>query len=82
MDKTIRDDLKRKLSDWFASERDEPLSNLGGDMLLDFIEEQMAWVWYNQGLADARIQLAKDVASLSERIELLEKLPPLPGRRR
>ncbi len=78
----MREDLKRKLSEWFAEERGENLGNLGSDMLLDFIDEQMGWVWYNQGLTDARIQLTKDVSSLSERIELLERFPPSPNRRR
>ncbi|MEN9352923.1 MAG: hypothetical protein RL318_248 [Fibrobacterota bacterium] len=78
----MREDMKRRLSEWFASERGETLGNLGSEMLLDFIDEQMSWVWYNQGIQDARIQLSRDVASLSERIELLEKFPPSPARRR
>lgn len=76
MDKNQREDLKRKLAEWFATERGENLGNLGGDLLLDFIDEQLGWVWYNQGLTDARLQLARDVSALSERIELLERFPP------
>jgi uncharacterized protein (DUF2164 family) len=82
MEKTMREDMKRRLSEWFSSERGENLGNLGSELLLDFIDEQMSWVWYNQGIQDARIQLSKDVAVLSERIELLEKFPPTPMRRR
>lgn len=82
MDKNMREETKRRLAEWFAAERGETLGNLGSDLLLDFLEEEISWIWYNEGLRDARIQLAKDIASIGERIELLEKLPPLPGRRR
>jgi uncharacterized protein (DUF2164 family) len=81
LDKATREDMKRRLSEWFAAERGENLGNLGSELLLDFIEEQMAWMWYNRGLQDARIQLSKDLGSLSEHIELLEKFPPTVKRR-
>jgi len=74
--KSVREDLKRRLIDWFASERDEPLSNLGADLLLDFLDEEIGWAWYNQGNQDARRQLEKDFSNLNERLEILERIPP------
>jgi uncharacterized protein (DUF2164 family) len=74
--KNLRADLKRRLTEWFVSERNESLSNLGADMLLDFLDEEIGWVWYNQGIQDARGQLEKDFSSLYERLEILERMPP------
>jgi len=74
--KNVREDLKRRLTEWFVSERNESLSNLGADMLLDFLDEEIGWVWYNQGIQDARGQLEKDFSSLYERLEILERMPP------
>lgn len=48
----------------FASERDEPLGDLGATMLFDFITEELGPLFYNRGLDDARALLARATDSL------------------
>jgi len=38
-------------------------------------------MWYNQGVRDARGQFEKDFTGLGERLDILEKLPPLQRKR-
>lgn len=81
LDKNMREEAKRCLSEWFASEREETLSSLGAELLLDFLDQELSWMWYNQGVRDARGQFEKDFAGLGERLDILEKMPPLQRKR-
>jgi uncharacterized protein (DUF2164 family) len=80
LDRNMRTEARRRLSEWFAAERGEALNTLGADLLLDFLDEELSWIWYNQGIRDARGQFEKDFANLGERLDLLEKMPPLQRR--
>lgn len=56
--KRLLEDLKR----YFQRERDEDLGNLGAELLLDFIINDLGPHFYNQGIQDA-------YAYMQERIE-------------
>lgn len=56
--KQLLEDLKR----YFQRERDEDLGNLGAELLLDFIINDLGPHFYNQGIQDA-------YAYMQERIE-------------
>jgi uncharacterized protein (DUF2164 family) len=53
LSKEQKQELIAKIKDYFLSERDEELGDLGAGILLDFILEKIAPVIYNQGIADA-----------------------------
>ena len=50
------------IKNFFMNERDEEIGNLASSILLDFIIEKIAPVFYNQGLEDA-------ISFMKERVE-------------
>ncbi|MCB8817444.1 DUF2164 domain-containing protein [Desulfosporosinus shakirovi] len=65
--KEVRGVLTEDLKRHFWNERDEELSNLGAELLLDFIINNIGPYIYNQGIEDSH-------AYMSERIEDLLSL--------
>ncbi|MCO1602243.1 DUF2164 domain-containing protein [Desulfosporosinus nitroreducens] len=65
--KEVREVLTEDLKRHFWNERDEELSNLGAELLLDFIINNIGPYIYNQGIEDS-------YAYMSERIEDLLSL--------
>lgn len=60
--KDTRNQLLEDLKRYFQRERDEDLGNLGAELLLDFIINDLGPHFYNQGIQDA-------YAYMRERIE-------------
>ena len=60
--KEIRELLVGNLKRYFGNERDEELSNLGAELLLDFIVNDIGPYIYNQAIEDS-------YAYMNERIE-------------
>jgi len=66
----IEKDQKRemidKLQTYFLQERGEELSDLGGDMLVDFITKELGSVYFNRGIADAYAHMSGRLEELFE----------------
>ncbi len=61
LSKERRDEMIADIQTYFSKERDEEIGNLGAGMVLDFIVENLAPAFYNQGVHDAH-QYMKDAA--------------------
>lgn len=59
LSKEKKDFLCGQLKEFFRKERDEEIGDLAAILILDFIIEQMAPAFYNQGVEDS-IALMKD----------------------
>lgn len=77
-----RQQAQRRLQEYFAAERGEELGDLAVTLLLDFIAEEIAPFYYNQGLNDARRRIEQLLAGVGEDLEAWERFPPGPVRRR
>lgn len=53
IDKNIRKELVEKIKEYFYTERDEELGDLAAGIILDFITEEIAPEFYNQGVFDS-----------------------------
>ena len=49
---------------YFASERDEEIGDLAGEIILDFIVEKIGPYFYNQAIADVQKYLSEKVEDL------------------
>ncbi len=65
-----------KLQRYLLEECDVELGGFQVQFLLDFIAEQVAWQFYNQGLADAMKAMEKKIDEVSELIYELEMPEP------
>lgn len=53
-----------KIKEYFEAERDEDLGDLGATLILDFITENLAPAFYNQGIKDAILFMNEKVDDL------------------
>lgn len=53
LSKEKREQMKNEIKVYFSKERDEDLGDLGAGLILDFIIEEIAPEFYNQGVFDA-----------------------------
>ena len=82
MDKVERIELKReerehcvrRLKAYFERERDEEIGDLGATLLYDYIAEQLAPFFYNEGLKDAQSLAGRAYATLDEDIEATKRI--------
>lgn len=75
-DKATRGDLAQLLRDYLKRECDAEIGNLDAEFLLDFITAKLGPRFYNQGLRDAAVALAKRMDLLTETLEELERPEP------
>lgn len=54
LSKEKRDDMLSSVKYYFLKERDEELGDLASSMILDFIIEELAPEFYNQGVYDSQ----------------------------
>jgi len=78
MDKiTFKREEKRvligKIRDYFDSELDEPIGEVGAELLLDFLQEDIGAFYYNKGLHDAQAAFRQQAESFDDAIYALEK---------
>lgn len=66
----------------FRAERSEELGDLAAGLLLSFVEEQLAPLFYNRGVRDATALVERISGSLVDELRVLEVLPkpPRPAR--
>jgi len=65
--KEVRDDMVLAIKTYYSKERGEEIGDLASSMILDFIIEEIAPEFYNQGVMDA-------YKYLSERLEDMQSL--------
>lgn len=51
--KEAREEMIASIKNYFEKERDEELGNLAAGLILDFITEELAPEFYNQGIYDS-----------------------------
>ncbi|HEY8571164.1 DUF2164 domain-containing protein [Phenylobacterium sp.] len=73
LEKPVRDALVRVLSRYLKDELDVEIGGMDGLLLLDFISEKLGPHYYNQGLADAQVIVAKKLEQITEAIYEIEK---------
>ncbi|WP_430883234.1 DUF2164 domain-containing protein [Fusibacter sp. JL216-2] len=60
----IKEQIIYDLQDFFTNEREEELTNLGADLLLDFILDTVGPMIYNQALIDAHRLMTEKIDDL------------------
>ncbi len=53
LNKEIREEMISSIKNYFEKERDEELGDLAAGLILDFIAEELAPEFYNQGVYDS-----------------------------
>lgn len=71
--KEEQDILIQKLQSYFSRELGQDIGGFDAQFLLDFIGEEIGSYYYNLGLRDAQMLLAKKLDDISDSISLLEK---------
>ncbi len=74
LNKKDQDLLLEKIKAFFLDERDEEIGDLAADLYLDFIKEEIAAVFYNKGVQDAKQKLEENMARMTDDIECLKKI--------
>jgi len=65
--------LVLKLRDYFDTELDYPIGDIGAELLLDFLQEDIGAHYYNKGLHDAQLAFRQQVDAFDDAIYQLEK---------
>ena len=75
-DRATRGDLAHLLRDYLKRECDVEIGGMDAEFLLDFVTEKLGPRFYNQGLRDAAVALARRMDVLTEALEELERPEP------
>lgn len=75
--KEEKEDILRRLREYFDDELDRELGGFEAQFLLDFLIQTLGPYFYNRGLLDARAVFERRLESVMEAIYEIEK--PLPG---
>lgn len=59
-----KEEMRRKIVTYFASERDENLGELASQLILDFFIEELGSGLYNQGIEDAHVYVRDSLEDL------------------
>ena len=73
LEKPVREAMVRALSRYLKDELDVEVGGMDALLLLDFITDKLGPHYYNQGLADAQVILAKKLEQIGEAIYEIEK---------
>lgn len=65
--------LVLKVRDYFDTEIDHPIGDIGAEMLIDFLQEDIGAFYYNKGLRDAQTALRQQIESFDDTIYALER---------
>jgi uncharacterized protein (DUF2164 family) len=67
--KEKRDEMVSSIKNYFSKEREEELGDLGAGLILEFVIEELAQEFYNQGVYDSYIYMKdtiEDVLSIQK----------------
>jgi len=59
-----KQDMIKKIKNYFANERDEDLGDLAADLVLDFVTDELGNHFYNQGIEDSIAYMSDKVDDL------------------
>ncbi len=62
-----------KLRDYFETELDHPIGDIGAELLLGFLQKDIGAFYYNKGLHDAQAAFRNQVNAFDDMIYALEK---------
>lgn len=65
--------LVNQIQNYFDTELDHPIGDLGAELFLDFISEKFGAYYYNRGLYDAQALFARKLDDFSEAIYEIEQ---------
>ena len=68
-----RDEAAHKIRGWLQDEQDMELGRLPAEMLVEFIEEQIGKLYYNQGLRDAETLIRAKVEDVADALYGMER---------
>ena len=71
--KADRADMAQRLRRYLKDELQVEIGGMDAEFLLDFVTEKLGPRFYNQGLRDAAVALAKRMDVLTEALEELER---------
>ena len=72
-EREVKRALIRKVQAYFVSELDVEIGDIGTELLLDFLQEEIGAFYYNKGLHDAQVALRQQVENFDDAIYALEK---------
>jgi len=77
MNTYLSDDQRKSAIDdivnYFTTERDQRIGNIGAGEILDFFLETIGPAIYNQGIADSKKIIDTTIANLNFEIDMLKK---------
>lgn len=62
--KQQKEEMTGLIQDYFAKEREEDIGNLAAMLILDFIVEELAVVFYNMGVEDSHAFMMEKIDDL------------------
>jgi uncharacterized protein (DUF2164 family) len=62
--KEQREDMITSIKDYFSTERDEEIGDLASSRILDFIIDELAIEFYNQGVYDSYKYMTRSIDDL------------------
>lgn len=69
LSKEAKQTALESLQKYFAENMDEPLGNLAGNLLLNFILEEIGPSLYNKGVADAQERMQMRISELDYEVQ-------------
>ena len=73
MPKEQKDHIVRLVQEYFQEERDEEISSLQAELLVDFMMKQLGPYFYNQAIQDAIRSVNEKMVSLEDDLYSMEK---------
>lgn len=67
--------LVSRVQSYFSQELDQDIGNMDAEFLIDFFAETLGPFFYNNGLQDAQILLARKLDDISDELSAMERLP-------
>ncbi|MBU1176017.1 MAG: DUF2164 domain-containing protein [Alphaproteobacteria bacterium] len=65
--------LVLKMRDYFDTELDQPIGDIGAELLIDFLEVDIGAFYYNKGLHDAQAAFRQQVEAFDDAVYALER---------
>jgi len=69
-----KEEIVKKIQQYFSVEMDQEMGSFDAQFLLDFFSEQLGAYFYNQGLSDALKTVETKIDDISDSIYQLEKV--------
>ncbi|MFN8639766.1 MAG: DUF2164 family protein [Dehalococcoidia bacterium] len=80
LDREARAEGVRRIRAYFERERGEELGEMAAGFILDFVAEELAFLFYNRAIEDAQAMARRSADLLEADLEAQRKQPPRPRR--